>query len=269
MGLFKAKMYESLDQQQYDPEVVEKRIRFILEENPNDPHAYVFLGDLYSRLDEPKALEYYKQARAIDPAVATAVFGLGVLYHKQGTLDEALRMYEQAVKRSPWNQKYLNNLAYLYYETKQYPKAVETYEKILQLDDKFLLSYHELANVYRLMGRLDDTIRYQEDLIALLDDQVIPTLEKNKIPWYFTADGGRVYLYDLPEKQCLAYYGLSVTLSLLERQTEAESFVNKARRLQTAAETSIRALVEADLRRLQTEQPQFADRIKQYREKFY
>jgi len=40
LGLFKADIYNTL-QDQYNPAVIEQRIRFILQENPNDPHAYV------------------------------------------------------------------------------------------------------------------------------------------------------------------------------------------------------------------------------------
>lgn len=45
LGIFKTRVAETLNErQQYDPEVVEKRIDLILKERRDDPHALVMLG---------------------------------------------------------------------------------------------------------------------------------------------------------------------------------------------------------------------------------
>ncbi|NIS71650.1 MAG: hypothetical protein GTO12_22785 [Proteobacteria bacterium] len=59
-------------QGQFSPEVIEQRINFILQVRKEDPHAYVFLGDLYTSLDEDTAIKRYEKARSLDPSVSSA-----------------------------------------------------------------------------------------------------------------------------------------------------------------------------------------------------
>ena len=267
-GLFKAKMYDFISQQQYDPEILDRRISFILHENAWDPHAHVFLGDLYQQLDPQKAKEHYEWAIKIDSKVAAAIFALGVLYDRDNKREDALRMYQQAVQLSPWNQKYLHNLADLYYEAKQYEPAIEKYKQILHADANFLPPYHGAARAYRILGRLHDALPFQKRLVALLNDQAITARDINKIPWYFRVNGHVVYLDGLQEKQSLVYHDIAATLYLLERPKKAEDFVRKAHDLQIANDQLIKVLIGAELQRLHDERPQFAERIRQYIDEF-
>jgi tetratricopeptide (TPR) repeat protein len=266
MGLYKARVYE-LMQGQYTPEVIEQRINLILSVSSEDPHAYAFLGDLYASIDEDTAIKHYEKARSLDPSVASAYFGLSVLYDRQGRLDEAIEMLEIATKRSKWNQSYLNNLAYLYAKKKQYAQAAETYKRVLQLDEAFLLTYYELANLYRLMGNLQEAAFYQQELVRRLDDPEITSLSKNKMSWYFEIGDQQIYFNDLPEKKYYAYYSLSVTLFLLGKEQEAEGFMKEARDLEIDDRESIKALVDFDLTRLREENPHLINRIEACRKK--
>jgi hypothetical protein len=49
LGLLKSKVFE-LSQGEYEPEVIEKRIKFIEKEKPNDPHVYLFRGRMLNKL---------------------------------------------------------------------------------------------------------------------------------------------------------------------------------------------------------------------------
>jgi tetratricopeptide (TPR) repeat protein len=257
LGLLKAQIYAAM-QGEYNPAVIERRIRLILDENQNDAHALVFLGDLYAALDPDRAIEHYERARRLGPDLASAHFGLGVLYHKKGKLQLAREHLQEATRISAWNPRYLNNLANIYAETEEADKAVQVYELALRLDPEFLLPYLELAEVQRRRGRLAEAVAVHQELIRLLSSQTVVSLPKNSGTWYFQAGEAPVYLVELPAKHCYAYYSLSVSLHLFGRTREAQAYVQKARALRTPDEPSIRALVAHDLRRLKAKHSSWA-----------
>lgn len=262
LGLFKAGIYSTL-QEQYNPAVIEERIQFILEEDRNDPHAYVFLGDIYRSLDNNKAIEYYEKAKSLDPKVAGAYFGLGLIDDQQNQLDAALEMFQQAVERAPHNFRYLDNLGYAYSRKKLYTQAIEVYERLLQIDADYLLAYVAIAPLWLLQGDLDKALIYQQELVKLLGDEKITGLEKNKGPWYFKAGDDRIEFYDLPEKTAYAYYSLSIILDLLNWSDEARDYVDKIPSLNMSQNSAakVHALVEADRQRLAEERTEWVERI--------
>ena len=270
LGLFKADIYNTL-QGEYNPAVIEQRIHFILQENSKDPHAYVFLGDIYRPRDKKKAQEYYQQAITLDPDAAGARFGLGLVYNKQGKLDEALDQFRNAVELSPFNVRYLDNLGFAYSRKNLYTKAIETYQRILQIDADYLSVYYEIARLSLLLGDLDKALQYQQELVYRLNDEKITNLDKNKSLWYFQpADDPLIELYELPEKTAYAYYGLSLLLYLSNQRAEAERYIEKTRQLKMSGNAGawVEQLMEAVLKRLEQEQPRWAGQIDTWRQRF-
>ncbi len=142
-----------------------------------------------------------------------------------------------------------------------YQSAVKHYEQALWLDREYLLPYLEIANTHRLLGDLEMALAYQQELVALLDDQQITQLQKNQDSWYFPTDNGPVYFDALTEKRCYVYYSLSATLRLVGRTEAAATYAAKARALKVADKASIQALVALDLKQLQAQDRSLAPRI--------
>ena len=104
LGLEKASVFDAADGE-FHPIVIEQRIDRILEQSPDDPHAYLFRGDLHATIEAYEDAEkFYAQAIARDPTLAHGYFRLGVIHDKLGQRDQALAMYEQAVKHAPRHQ---------------------------------------------------------------------------------------------------------------------------------------------------------------------
>ncbi|MFO1433777.1 MAG: tetratricopeptide repeat protein [Candidatus Competibacteraceae bacterium] len=270
LGLFKADIYNTL-QGEYNPAVIEKRIGLILEENPKDPHAYMFLGDIYRLLDKDKAMDYYQQAVTLDPDTAGARFGLGLLYNEQGKPDEALEQFKKAVELSPYNIRYLDNLGFAYSRKNLYSHAIKVYEKILTADADYLSVYYEIARLSLLRDDLGEALQYQQELVYRLNDQRITNLDKNKNPWYFQiANDPPIELYKLPEKTAYAYYGLSLLLYLSNQQVEAERDIDKIRQLKMSENAGawVEQLMAAVLKHLEQEQPRWAGQIDAWRRRF-
>ncbi|MEW6620890.1 MAG: tetratricopeptide repeat protein [bacterium] len=267
MGIFKTEVYEYMRGEDYIPEVVERQIEFILEEDREDPHALVLMGDLYASLDNMAMAEgYYKKALKSATETASAYFGLGIIYQKQNKTEDALKMYKQAVRLSKWNEHYLDNLAYLYLKKGDYRNAIENYQLILTLDYEFLLTYCEIAIAYWLMGDLDMAVRYQDRLVSLINDDNIAKLDKNNGVWFFEAGREAVSLYSIEEKRYYALLSLSVTHFLSGRQEEADKYAQEAKAIEIATKADIKHLVLFDLHRFKDKHPAYSNQIERYRE---
>ena len=99
----------------------------------------------------------------------------------------------------------------------------------------------------------------------MLEDERITKHPKIQGALYFPTEDGPIYLDQLPQKRCYAYYSLSSTLYLLGKENAARAYADKARALQAFDEVSIKALVAYDLQRLQETFPSRASQIEQYR----
>ena len=198
-------------------------------------------------------------------------FQLGVLYDLQNDPDNALKMYEKAWSLSKEDQTYLNNLAYQYYQRKQYEEAIEKYEIVLKLDTRYLLTYYTISNAYRLTGNLKDALRYQERLVNLLQSKEATSLNMNQGEWFFHTESGQVHFdpNDFPKRKYYAYYNLALTLYLLGSDKQTDEYIRKARDLDIAEERSVKLLLDFDIRSLEKEQNSFKTRLDEFRSKFF
>lgn len=274
LGLMITGVYE-LMQNEFVPQAIERQIDFILEVEPNDPHAHVLLGDLHVQLEDlDKAGDQYQQAIKFNGKTASAYFGLGVIYERQNDLDKALENYENAARLSKWNEQYLNNLASVQGKKGDYKSAIENYELVLTLDFEFLLPYLEISLAHRLMGDIENikmSAKYLKKFLPLLSDEKVSGLDKNKGGWFFMAgekEKKEVSLYDMKEKRCYALYNLSITLFLLNQGKEAGLYFKEARDLKIEQDATIASLALWDLRRFAEKHPAYKEQAEKYRKTY-
>jgi tetratricopeptide (TPR) repeat protein len=248
LGLEKASVFDAADGE-FHPIVIEQRINRILEQSPDDPHALLYLGDLHTTTEAYEdAKQFYEQAIARDPTLAHGYFRLGVIHDKLGQSDQALAMYEQAVQQAPRHQTYVNNLAYQYFQQGNYEAAFKTYHKALLLNDNFLITYFDLAHVYRALGDLEQTLLYLKAGVSRIDDPQIATSKINQESWYFRIDADTIRFDTLPQKRCYAFRSLAATLQALKRQGDAENYHRKSCGLGSHDESIIQAWVDLETR---------------------
>lgn len=267
-GLMKAEIFEPIIKREYDPGIAEQRLKLLQQERPNDPHIYSFLGDVYLYIDREKAAEYYSKAIAMDPDVAHAYHGVGLIHDLEDQPDQAIEMYSKAWELSTWNQNYLNNLAYQYLRRKNYSEAIEKYRLLLSLDGGYLLAYYTISNAYRLSGNLQGARWYQEQLTKHLDNENLTKMARNAGEWYFHGDGRRVHFYEYPRKKYYAYLNLALTLFLLGDDKAADSFVVRAKALEIADISDLHGLINFDAAELETEHPNLKDALGKFRKRY-
>jgi tetratricopeptide (TPR) repeat protein len=269
LGKLKAEIFEPIKNREedegYDPEISEKRLRLLLEQNPNDPHCLTFLGYLYESTNKQRALSYYDEAISKDKAMASAYYGKGMILDQSGYKKEAIENFKQAITLSGMNQTFLNNLAYLYFQEKDFKHAKELYEYVLNLNGAYLLTYYNLSNTYRLTGELENALYWQEILISKFDDIRILKYKFNDSLWFFHINKNQsVYFINNSMKKCYAYYNASLTAYLLRKMVKAESLINKAKDIKDKDEDQVKELVRYDIGQINETQKSYSELLSDF-----
>jgi Flp pilus assembly protein TadD len=86
-----------------DTEGAKNHLIEVLRLNPSDPWGWVVLGNLYakSEKDWPTAEKFLRRALEIAPNDAWALNGLAAMTAQRGQIDEAVKLFEQAVSANP------------------------------------------------------------------------------------------------------------------------------------------------------------------------
>ena len=152
-----------------------KEYRKLLEKHPDDPAVLNRIGDLYVRQRKSseaadyyqqtaqqyasdgfyvKAIAVYKKIHRIEPSRHEVLLRLAELYERQGLVNDARAHYTQ--------------LAEHYSRQEDHRSAVETYQRMVDLEPENLGNRLKLADAYRQLGRLDETLRVYLDLGRLM-----------------------------------------------------------------------------------------------------
>jgi Flp pilus assembly protein TadD len=136
--------------------------------NPQLWQSHNYLGIIKDKQkDYDKAVFHYKEAIALRPDIGLLYNNLGMSYLLQGDYEKAVKAFNQALDKGETDPKITNNLALaliklkrheealtvfklvdtdstayfkigdIYFEEKNYPKAVEAFEKAVDLNPKY------------------------------------------------------------------------------------------------------------------------------------
>lgn len=135
---FLAKLY-------YENKEFEKSLKLFKEAQEINPDAVVmnYLG-LFAMNDKhlSKAIDYFMAAQKMDETNAEYAYNLGSAYFLNGWLDEASKYFNKAICLDSENLDYHYSLAYLYYQKKDWEKALYELNFI-----KTVEQHHEPSNV--------------------------------------------------------------------------------------------------------------------------
>ncbi|MGY3214024.1 tetratricopeptide repeat protein [Mucilaginibacter sp. HD30] len=209
MGLFKSQIRDNIDNYGFTTELLIKKIDLIFQFNKNDEHALYFMGLLYRDLDYKLAIKYFQKATESNPEFPDAFYRLGMIYE---TLDEydtklALPYYEKALSLSKYNQTYLNNLAYQYFQFGEYEKAIKNYETLIKIDKDDLLPYLTVSTSYLLANDFSKCTFYINLFLDKIEKQpdIMGTVF-NQLKWHFESFNEQKVLLDSTEKKLIYGY---------------------------------------------------------------
>jgi tetratricopeptide (TPR) repeat protein len=124
------------------------------------------LEDWYGRAldleteDPQGAIDAYARAVELEPSNIDARINWGSLLHERGSLEEAERVYRDALERHGDDPVVLFNLGVLYEDLNRKMEAVHAYQKALRLDPGLADAHYNVALLFRVLGRPRDAIRH-------------------------------------------------------------------------------------------------------------
>ncbi len=126
-----ASLYEKIK----DYESAEKIVQTIIEEDPENAHAWNFIGYSYlvRGINLEKAFEYINKAVNLNPKDGYIRDSLGWYYFQQGHYSKALKEIQVANKHAPGDTIITKHLAQIYQALKKYNKAKQYYAEALKV----------------------------------------------------------------------------------------------------------------------------------------
>lgn len=126
-----ANTYSGLDQ----PDMAVSTFLEVLEVEPNHIGALNNLADEYERIgDIEKAHELFHYITQIQPDKALPLFNLGNLFLRQNQHFEAVKCYEEAIKKDETFVDAYHNIAWVLYKVKAFSESLKYIESGLSID---------------------------------------------------------------------------------------------------------------------------------------
>jgi len=141
-----------------------------------EPHSTLGLI-LYSAFDFSQSKKEFERAIALDPNDATAHqwFGNGPLI-VTGEFDRAIAEGKRAVELDPLSLVVNTDLAVDYTMARRYPEAIEQFNKILAMDQRFYYARWAFGMALQFNGQLPEAIAEYKKAADLTDDPLVLAL---------------------------------------------------------------------------------------------
>jgi tetratricopeptide (TPR) repeat protein len=113
-----------------------------------------------------EAVDYYRETLREEPAYVSSLCGLGDIAAREGWEAEVLRQGEEALRINPSAHRALLQLGDFYYDSDNTARAVDYFERYVEVkaDDEVVRS--TLAEAYLFLGRLEDAQREYSEVLA-------------------------------------------------------------------------------------------------------
>ncbi|QTA85032.1 YcaO-like family protein [Desulfonema magnum] len=177
VGMFSAKLItENSTPEQAIPEL--KKIEQML---PGKYYIKFYIGSCYlSMNDLETALKYFDQARGLDPNeqdIPSIYSYMGVCLKEMGEYRRALDILTEGEKFDTERTDIPNLMGFCHFKLREHEKAIECFQKVIQLDPTSAIDYANIASNYRDMGEKEKAIEYY--MMALTIDPSIDFAKEN------------------------------------------------------------------------------------------
>ncbi|HNY97650.1 MAG TPA: tetratricopeptide repeat protein [Candidatus Pacearchaeota archaeon] len=137
--------------------------------DPVNPVFYLEIGKLYlAQQDFPKAEEYFNKALSLKPDYADSLVQKANLLEKEGNMDEAIALAEEALKMNPYNNiDGVYNLARLYYNAGRISEAITRLNAIAEVMPNHSNALYSLGLAYTKIGERTKALRLFERVLNL------------------------------------------------------------------------------------------------------
>lgn len=141
-----------------------------VEIDPELTDAWVYLGDLFSKKDNPIALQYYDNAIRLEPENINFLYSKAAYLHSKGELTEAIEMYEDIFKRDPQYADAYYNIGLVYMELDSVAKASNYFDLAIKMDPTYVMAYFYRGLAAEERGELGLAKKNYEQALTLKPD---------------------------------------------------------------------------------------------------
>jgi serine/threonine-protein kinase len=168
-----------------------------------EAHASLAFAREYYDFDWPGAEQEYKRAIELNPNYATAHHWYSLYLSEVGRFDEALTEIRHAQQIDPLSPIISNTIAAVYFRGRRYDQAIEQLHKLLDIDPNFVVAHNLLGQVY-----------IEKEMLS----EAITEFRKSR---------------KLDPEDIGLLLAIGSTEALAGRKTEAEAFLQEAKRIST------------------------------------
>jgi len=162
-------------------------LKFVDKDEEDTKISPEYLTGLKFLLNEQadKAINLFSEIVQVDEETIETHLALGVLFRKQGKIDQAIKLHENIISKKELKEHHyyqtLEELAEDYYTAGLYDKSEEIFEKLIDIKDHQNSSLRKLIQIYEYTCEWDKALSTIEKL-----NNIDPSNEyKENIPQYF------------------------------------------------------------------------------------
>jgi TolB-like protein/Tfp pilus assembly protein PilF/predicted Ser/Thr protein kinase len=135
-----------------NPDVKANALRALaIDESQAQAHAV--LATAYDNEWDPAAVREYERALELNPNDGRIHVLYGIYSYIHGNQEQAFMHLHRALELDPLDLNASENLAYNYCYSRQYERAIEQVESVLELEPNRASTHGVLSNIYRSMGK--------------------------------------------------------------------------------------------------------------------
>jgi len=108
-----------------------------------------------------------EEIASLSPTELETYLGMGWSNCKLGKLQEAIDIFEKAMKIDPNHVKVHFYLGHSYLRLSKFSEAIKHFEKVTALNPKYIDAYYALGGIYFKLGNFPEVIKNFEELIKL------------------------------------------------------------------------------------------------------
>ena len=151
-------------------QAAEAKARALIKQYPSALVVYNVLGvALEGQGKFEEAVQSYRRALAINPAISEMHFNLGSVLSQLGRDDEAMTAYQRAIAISPGLAVAHFNLAALLQKKQLLEDAIKHYQQAVVIEPGFFEAYGAMGTALQRQGHLDDAIACYRQSLAISD----------------------------------------------------------------------------------------------------
>lgn len=153
-----------------DTERAKNAFQTAVENDPELIDAWIMLGDIYEKENDPQALVFYNNALLVAPQSIEALHAKAFYLQNHNSVGEALDLYKQIhLIDSQYTDAYLN-AGLLYLEMDSLAKAHEQFNILVSVDLTNPLGYFYRGYSYQLAGEVQKARQDYEQALRLAPD---------------------------------------------------------------------------------------------------